>query len=108
MNLTVKELKTNILQIDMAEVLVEPQFQIFTHPKTGVKVGRIYFPALFLAEFHASVTKWLQRREIIFDEKDLKQYGDGSFRLYFRTQSSLETEYFRLVKPLTGKNKGIL
>ncbi|RAM48045.1 MAG: hypothetical protein C6Y22_30060 [Hapalosiphonaceae cyanobacterium JJU2] len=89
----------------MAEVLVEPQFQIFTHPKTGAKVGRIYFPALFLAEFHASVTKWLQRREIIFDEKDLKQYGDGSFRLYFRTQSSLETEYFRLVKPLTGRKQ---
>jgi hypothetical protein len=52
----------------MASVLTEPQFQIFTHPKTGAKVGRIYFPALFLAEFHTSVAKWLQRGEIIFDE----------------------------------------
>jgi hypothetical protein len=85
----------------MAEVLAKPQFQIFTHLKTGAKVGRIYFPALFLAEFHAIVSQWLQRQEIIFDEKDLKQYGDGSFRLYFRSANSLETEYFQLVKPLT-------
>jgi hypothetical protein len=87
----------------MAEVLSEPQFQIFTHTKTGIKVGRIYFPALFLAEFHISVTQWLQQQEIIFDEKDLKQYGDGSFRLYFRTNNSPETEYFRLVNPLMGR-----
>ncbi|BAY34600.1 hypothetical protein NIES2107_65050 [Nostoc carneum NIES-2107] len=85
----------------MAEVLAEPQFQIFTHIKTGAKVGRIYFPALFLTEFHATVYQWLQRQEIIFDEKDIKQYADGSFRLYFRSTNSLETEYFRLVKPLT-------
>ncbi|BAY93667.1 MULTISPECIES: hypothetical protein [unclassified Tolypothrix] len=85
----------------MAEVLAEPQFQIFTHIKTGAKVGRIYFPALFLAEFHATVYQWLQRQEIIFDKQDIKQYGDGSFRLYFRSANSLETEYFRLVKPLT-------
>jgi hypothetical protein len=92
----------------MALVLIEPQFQIFTHPKTGVKTGRIYFPALFLAEFHTSIAQWLQRREIIFDEKDLKQYGDGSFRLYFRTNNSLETEYFQLVMPLTGRKQQIL
>jgi hypothetical protein len=85
----------------MAEVLAKPQFQIFTHLETGAKVGRIYFPALFLAEFHAIVSQWLQRQEIIFDEKDLKQYSDGSFRLYFRSANSLETEYFQLVKPLT-------
>ncbi|BAY99974.1 hypothetical protein NIES37_39570 [Tolypothrix tenuis PCC 7101] len=85
----------------MAEVLAKPQFQIFTHIKTGAKVGRIYFPALFLAEFHAIVFQWLQRQEIIFDEKDIKQYGDGSFRVYFRTNNSLESEYFQLVKPLT-------
>jgi hypothetical protein len=72
----------------MAEVLSEPQFQIFTHMKTGIKVGRIYFPALFLAEFHINVTQWLQKQEIIFDETDLKQYEDGSFRLYFRTSNS--------------------
>ena len=91
----------------MAEVLTEAQLQIFTHPKTGVKVGRIYFPALFLADYHKSVTKWLQRREVIFDEKDLKQYADGSFRLYFRTNNSLETEYFKLITPLTGKKQRI-
>ncbi|BAY95241.1 MULTISPECIES: hypothetical protein [unclassified Tolypothrix] len=85
----------------MAEVLDKPQFQIFTHIKTGAKVGRIYFPALFLAEFHATVYQWLQRQEIIFNEKDIKQYGDGSFRLYFRTNNSLESEYFQLVNPLT-------
>lgn len=87
----------------MALVLAEPQFQILTHIKTGAKVGRIYFPALFLAEFHAIVSQWLQRQAIIFDEKDLKQYADGSFRLYFRSDNSLETEYFQLLKPLTEK-----
>ncbi len=46
----------------MAEVLKEPQFQILTHQYTGEKTGRIYFPALFLAEFHTSVTQWLQRQ----------------------------------------------
>jgi hypothetical protein len=87
----------------MAEVLIEPQFQILTHQYTGEKTGRIYFPALFLAEFHTSVTQWLQQQEIIFDERDLKQYGDCSFRLYFRTINSLETEYFQLVNTLTGR-----
>jgi hypothetical protein len=91
----------------MAEVLTEAQFQIFTNPKTGIKVGRIYFPALFLAEFHVSVIQWLQRKEIIFDDKDLKQYGDGSFRLYFRTNNSLEREYLKLLIPLTGKKQRI-
>jgi hypothetical protein len=38
----------------MAEVLSEPQFQILTHQYTGEKTGRIYFPALFLAEFHGT------------------------------------------------------
>ncbi|MBV6622525.1 MAG: hypothetical protein KI793_06175 [Rivularia sp. (in: Bacteria)] len=84
----------------MAEVLSEPQFQIFTHLKTGIKTGRIYFPALFLADYHESIAQWLQRQEIIFDERDLKQYPDGSFRLYFRTSNSLEIEYFSLIAPL--------
>ncbi|NJM19959.1 MAG: hypothetical protein HC874_28510 [Richelia sp. SL_2_1] len=53
----------------MAQVLSEPQFQIFTHPKTGVKTGRIYFPALFLADYHESISQWLQRREVLFDER---------------------------------------
>ena len=89
----------------MASVLSEPQFQILTHPKTGVKTGRIYFPALFLADYHESITQWLQRQDILFCEADLKQYPDGSFRLYFRTINSLETEYLQLVKPLTGSKK---
>jgi hypothetical protein len=81
----------------MAEVLSQPQFQVLTHAKNGAITGRVYFPALFLAGFHSSVIKWLQRQEIFFDEKDLKQYQDGSFRVYFRTRSSPETEYFRLI-----------
>ena len=89
----------------MAEVLNEPQFQIFTHPKTGVKTGRIYFPALFLADYHKSIAKWLKREEIIFCERDLKQYADGSFRLYFRTSNSVVSEYWRLITPLTGREQ---
>ncbi len=89
----------------MSSVLSEPQFQIFTHSKTGVKTGRIYFPALFLADYHESITKWLQRQEIIFSERDLKQYEDGSFRLYFRTNNSVLSEYLQLVKPLTGSKQ---
>ncbi|MBD2205616.1 hypothetical protein H6G33_25060 [Calothrix sp. FACHB-1219] len=81
----------------MAEVLVSPQFQVVTHIQTGAKTGRIYFPALFLAEFYSSVIKWLQRQEINFSEQDLKKYGDGSFRLYFRTAKSPEIEYFELI-----------
>ena len=89
----------------MAEVLNKPQFQILTHPKTGVKTGRIYFPALFLADYHESISQWLQRHEILFNEQDIKHYPDGSFRLYFRTINSLETEYLQLVKPLTGSKQ---
>ncbi|AKG24523.1 hypothetical protein IJ00_08385 [Calothrix sp. 336/3] len=88
----------------MTEVLSKPQFQILTHQYTGEKTGRIYFPALFLAEFHINVTQWLQQQEIIFGERDLKQYGDGSFRLYFRVINSLEGEYFRLVNTLMEKS----
>ncbi|NJM23544.1 MAG: hypothetical protein HC907_35425 [Richelia sp. SM1_7_0] len=91
----------------MAEVLNKPQFQILTHPKTGVKTGRIYFPALFLADYHESISQWLQRQDILFCETDLKQYDDGSFRLYFRTINSLETEYLQLVKPSRGVNNEI-
>ncbi|MEM7581501.1 MAG: hypothetical protein AAF316_17025 [Cyanobacteria bacterium P01_A01_bin.80] len=80
----------------MAEVLSEPQFQILTHTKTGVKTGRIYFPTLFLADYHTVITQWLQRPEIFFSEMDIKLYADGSFRLYFRTRDSLETQYLQL------------
>jgi hypothetical protein len=88
----------------MSEVLKEPQFQILTHQDTGDKTGRIYFPALFLSEFHECVTQWLRQQEIIFTEVDIKQYGDGSFRLYFRVANSLEGEYFRLVNRLIEKS----
>jgi hypothetical protein len=81
----------------MAEVLSEPQFQILTHQYTGEKTGRIYFPALFLAEFHTSVFQWLQQQEIIFEERDLKQYGDASFRLYFKTPDEFERVYIQLI-----------
>ncbi|NJL60670.1 MAG: hypothetical protein HC903_01100 [Methylacidiphilales bacterium] len=82
----------------MAEVLNTPQFQILTHQYTGEKTGRIYFPALFLAEFHECVTQWLQQREIIFGKTDLKRYEDGSFRLYFKTNNNLDKIYFRLLR----------
>jgi hypothetical protein len=35
---------------------------------------------------------------------DFKHYGDGSFRLYFRVNSFLEGEYFRLVNTLMEKS----
>ncbi|NJR15670.1 MAG: hypothetical protein HC785_08125 [Calothrix sp. CSU_2_0] len=81
----------------MALVLSEPQFQVLTHRETGQKTGRIYFPALFLAEFHKNVNQWLQQRDIVFDETDVKRYEDGSFRLYFKTYDELERVYFRLI-----------
>jgi hypothetical protein len=87
----------------MAEVLNTPQFKVLTHPNTGEKTGRIYFPALFLAEFHECVTQWLRQQEVIFNETDFKHYGDGSFRLYFRAIAPLEGEYFRLVNTLVEK-----
>jgi hypothetical protein len=88
----------------MAEVLSEPQFQVLTHCNTGEKTGRIYFPALFLAEFHECVTQWLQKQEVVFDETDVKQYADGSFRLYFRVNNPLEGEYLRLVNTFMEKS----
>ncbi len=84
----------------MAIVLAQPQFQLLTHLQTGTISGRIYFPALFLAEFHDAVVRWLQRQEIIFNEKDLKMYADGSFRVYFSTQFSPELEYQTLIMML--------
>ncbi|RUT04019.1 hypothetical protein DSM106972_049330 [Dulcicalothrix desertica PCC 7102] len=82
----------------MAIVLAHPQFQVLTHVQTGAVKGRIYFPALFLAEFSGAVIKWLQRQEISFEEKDLKIYSDGSFRIYFKTRLSPEIEYLALIK----------
>jgi hypothetical protein len=84
----------------MALVLTHPQFRVIVHARTGAISARIYFPALFLAEFYSQAIEWLQRQEIIFDEKDLKIYSDGSFRIYFRTQFSPETEYLVLIAML--------
>ncbi|PAX60510.1 hypothetical protein [Brunnivagina elsteri] len=82
----------------MAEVLNQPQFQVLTHRNTGEKTGRIYFPALFLAEFYRVVINWLKYSNINFDSRDIKEYGDGSFRLYFKTYKEPELAYFRLIQ----------
>lgn len=89
----------------MALVLTHPQFQVLIHARSGVKSARIYFPALFLAEFHNTVVQWLQRQEIIFDEKDLKIYPDGSFRIYFSTPFSPKVEYQRLIAMLKEQSR---
>ncbi|BDA73838.1 hypothetical protein CAL7716_080040 [Calothrix sp. PCC 7716] len=84
----------------MALVLTHPQFRVIVHARTGAISARIYFPALFLAEFYSQAIEWLQRQEIVFNEKDLKIYSDGSFRIYFRTRFSPETEYLVLIAML--------
>lgn len=81
------------------EVLTQPQFQVVTHQQTGVQTGRIYFPAIFLAEYHGIVKKWLGTQEIEFDNRDIKLYGDGSFRIYFRS-NSLKSQYYKLLRCL--------
>ncbi|MDF5733874.1 MAG: hypothetical protein PUP92_39360 [Rhizonema sp. PD38] len=83
----------------MAEVLTQPQFQILTHQHTNAKTGRIYFPALFLAEYYPVVNDWLLTQEIQFEERDIKLYGDGSFRIYFHS-NSLKKQYLQLIKML--------
>lgn len=83
----------------MAEVLTQPQFQVLTHQQTGVQTGRIYFPAVFLAEYHLFVKEWLKTQEILFEERDIKLYGDGSFRIYFQSNSP-KKQYFQLIKLL--------
>jgi hypothetical protein len=90
----------------MAPVLSKPQFQVFTHSITGEKTGRIYFPALFLAEFYQVVIKWLESSDINFDERDIKKYGDGSFRLYFKTFDAHERAY-SLLMTMIGESKEI-
>ncbi|NJM23223.1 MAG: hypothetical protein HC907_33470 [Richelia sp. SM1_7_0] len=86
----------------MTEVLNQPQFQVLTHQNTGDKTGRIYFPALFLAEFYRVVINWLKYSDISFDSRDIKEYGDGSFRLYFKTYEEPELAYFRLIQMAEG------
>lgn len=79
----------------MAFVLNQPQFQILTHQQTGAKTGRIYFSAVFLAEYHPIVKEWLKTQEIQFEERDVKLYGDGSFRIYFQSNYPLN-QYLQL------------
>ena len=83
----------------MALVLNQPQFQVLTHQQTNAITGRIYFPALFLAEYNPIVKEWLQTQEIQFDKRDVKLYGDGSFRIYFRSNSP-KKQYLQLMKSL--------
>ena len=83
----------------MALVLNKPQFQVVTHQQTNAITGRIYFPALFLAEYHPIVKEWLQTQEIQFEKRDVKLYGDGSFRIYFRSNSP-KKQYLQLMKSL--------
>ena len=68
----------------MADIVNNPEFQILTHQQTGKQTGRVYFPAIWLAENHQKATDWMRLREIQFDEHDIKLYGDGSIRIYFR------------------------
>ena len=90
----------------MTPVLNKPQFQVFTHSSTGEKTGRIYFPALFLAEFYQVVIKWLESSDINFDERDIKKYGDGSFRLYFKAFDAYDKAYSQLMI-MTSESKPI-
>ena len=83
----------------MAEVLTQPQFQVLTHQQTNARTGRIYLRAVFLAEYHAIVKEWLLMQEIHFEERDVKLYGDGSFRIYFRSNSP-KKQYLELIKSL--------
>lgn len=89
----------------MAFVLTHPQFRVIVHAKTGAISARIYFPALFLAEFHGIVVQWLKRQEIVFDPKDLKMYSDGSFRIYFSTPLSPKVEYETLIGMLEEQSR---
>ncbi|RUT01617.1 hypothetical protein DSM106972_067140 [Dulcicalothrix desertica PCC 7102] len=89
----------------MALVLTHPQFRVIVHAQTGAISARIYFPALFLAEFYSIIISWLQRQEIVFDYKDLKMYSDGSFRIYFSTPLSPKAEYERLIGMLEEQSR---
>ncbi|MBW4635058.1 MAG: hypothetical protein KME30_25105 [Iphinoe sp. HA4291-MV1] len=83
----------------MAEVLTQPQFQVVTHKRTGAKTGRIYFPAAFVAEYHLTVKQWLLTQDIQFELRDLKLYADGSFRIYFLSNSP-KKQYLHLIQSL--------
>jgi hypothetical protein len=59
------------------------QFQIIVNPHTGRRIGRIYFPYLYISRHKEAVKSWLEQKKIYFTPEDVKLYRDGSFRLYF-------------------------
>jgi len=67
--------------VDIAKQL--PKFQIITHPRTGRRTGRIYFPQLYIAHNKEELINWLKQSQIYFTQSDAKLYGDGSFSLRF-------------------------
>ncbi|HEY9596340.1 MAG TPA: hypothetical protein V6D33_01560 [Cyanophyceae cyanobacterium] len=70
----------------------QPQFQLIVNFHTGRKIGRIYFPKLYIYHHDEQLRNWLNQKKIYFTQKDVKLYDDGSFRLYFEApQSEYET-----------------
>ncbi|NEU71712.1 hypothetical protein PI95_003705 [Hassallia byssoidea VB512170] len=69
----------------MSDILTLPQAQILTHQVTSKQTGRVYFPAMFVAENQDFIKSWLSQDDISFDERDIKYYSDGSFRIYFKS-----------------------
>jgi len=59
------------------------QFQIIVNPHTGRRIGRIYFPRLYISRHKEAVKSWLEQKKIYFTPKDVKLYRDGSLQLYF-------------------------
>jgi len=79
-----------------------PQFQIIVNPHTGRRIGRIYFPHLYISGHKEAVKSWLEQKKIYFTPKDVKLYTDGSFRLYFEAPLF---EYELLHKTLQGGSR---
>jgi hypothetical protein len=77
----------------MAEVLDRPQFKVLTHQQTGEKTGRVYFPSLYICENKELIQEWMSEAIVYFTQRDVKLYGDGSVRLYFKAP---DAEYQRL------------
>lgn len=75
----------------------QPQFQLILNTDTGQRIGRIYFPKVYIFQHTELVESWLKQKKIYFTQKDVKRYADGSFRLYFEAPIS---EYERLHKTL--------
>lgn len=70
----------------------QPQFQLIVNFNTGRRIGRIYFPKLYIYHHTEDLISWLKQKKIYLRQKDIKLYADGSFRLYFEApQSEYET-----------------